>query len=416
MKIIALVGTFDSKGEEFLYAKGLIEQLGFGIFTIHAGTFTPLFEPDISNEEVAAAGGSSLQEIVETADRGFAADVMCKGLAALVPRLYAEGHFDGILSFGGSGGTTLATSGMRELPFGVPKVMVSTMASGNVSVYVGTSDIIMMPSLVDVAGLNKISRTVFRNAVMAVAGMVGYVDQCANETSETPDQEPVTDRPAIAATMFGVTTPCVSHAKNLLEKAGYEVIVFHANGAGGKMMEKMIDHGMFAGVLDLTTTEVCDDLFGGVLSAGPKRCEAAVRNRMPQVVSVGACEMMNFGHISTLPEKYAGRNIHQHNPANTLVRLTIEESEAVGRRLAEKWNEAQAEMTVLLPLEGMSMLDAAGKPFDGPQERAACYKAIKNGITNPLVHVIELPMNINDPAFSETAVQELLELLGGKEK
>ena len=406
MKTIALVGTFDSKGKEFQFAKTLIEKIGFKTFTIHAGTFAPLFEPDISNEEVAQAGGMPLADVVDSGDRGLAADVMAKGVAVIVPRLYEEGRYDGILSFGGSGGTTLATAGMRELPVGVPKVMVSTMASGNVSEYVGTSDIVMMPSLVDVAGLNKIIRTVIRNAVMAVAGMVGYADSLPEETGDASDT-----KPAIAATMFGVTTPCVSHAKELLEKAGYQVIVFHANGAGGKMMEKLIDQGMFSGVLDLTTTEVCDDLFGGVLTAGPHRCEAAIRQKLPQVVSVGADEMINFGHISTLPQQYAGRNIHIHNPANTLVRMTAKESAKLGRRLAEKWNTAQTEMTVLLPLGGMSMLDAPERPFDGPEERKALYSAIKEGITNPKVHVRELSYNINDQAFAEEAVDELLDLI-----
>ena len=407
MKTIALVGTFDSKGEEFLFAKTLIEKLGFRSFTIHAGTFDPEFEPDVSNEEVALAAGTELAAVTASGDRGYAADVMAKGLAVLVPRLYEEGRFDGILSFGGSGGTTLATAGMRQLPLGVPKVMVSTMASGNVSEYVGTTDIVMMPSLVDVAGINKINRQIFCNAVMAVAGMVGYSDQAKEmSAAETTDV-----KPTIAATMFGVTTPCVSRAKDLLEQAGYDVIVFHANGAGGKMMEKLIDQGVFTGVLDLTTTEVCDDLYGGVLTAGPHRLEAAIRQKLPQVVSVGADEMINFGHVSTLPKQYSDRNIHIHNPANTLVRMTAEESAGLGRRLAEKWNAAQTEMTVLLPLGGMSMLDAPGRPFDGPEEREALYNSIKEGITNPKVRVKELSYNINDEAFAETAVNELLDLI-----
>ena len=404
MKAIALVGTFDSKGEEFLYAKNMIEQLGFKAFTVHVGSFEPAFVPDVKNSEVAAAAGADIQAVI-AGDRAYAADVMARGLSVLIPRLYEEGRFDGILSFGGSGGTTLATAGMRELPFGVPKVMVSTMASGNVSDYVGTSDIIMMPSLVDVAGLNKISRRVFKNAVMAVAGMVGYTDKLPEEMPQADD------RPAIAATMFGVTTPCVTRAKELLEEAGYKVIVFHANGAGGKMMEKMIDEGIFAGVLDLTTTEICDDLYGGVLTAGPHRCEAAVRQGLPQVVSVGACEMINFGHISTVPEKYAGRKIYEHNPANSLVRMTAAESEGLGARLAEKWNKAKTEMTVLLPLGGMSMLEAPGKPFEGPDERSALYRSIKEKLANPLVRIRELPYNINDDEFAGAAADELLRLM-----
>ena len=307
MKTIALVGTFDSKGEEFLFAKTLIERLGLKALTIHAGSFAPFFVPDVSNEEVAAAAGVKLAEVADTKDRGYAAEVMARGLSSLIPRLYEEVRFDGILSFGGSGGTTLATAGMRALPFGVPKVMVSTMASGNVATYVGTSDIVMIPSLVDVAGLNKISRTVFARAVCAVAGMVGYEEKAAEGIAEAAAGEE--DKPAIAATMFGVTTPCVSLAKELLEEAGYEVIVFHANGAGGKMMEKMISQGVFAGVLDLTTTEVCDDVHGGVLSAGPHRCETAISAGLPQVVSVGACDMINFDHVSTVPGQYKDRNL-----------------------------------------------------------------------------------------------------------
>ena len=408
MKTIALVGTFDSKGEEFLFAKNQIEKLGFRAFTIHAGSYGPLFEPDVSNEEVAAAAGADLQKIAASG-RAYAADVMCRGLEILIPRLYENGCFDGILSFGGSGGTTLATAGMRALPFGVPKVMVSTMASGNVSEYVGTSDIVMMPSLVDVAGINRISRTVFSNAVMAVAGMVGYADRLPEPGADGGDND---ERPMIAATMFGVTTPCVTQAKKLLEEAGYQVIVFHANGAGGRMMEKLIDQGVFAGVLDLTTTEVNDDLFGGVLTAGPHRLEAAVRQRIPQVVSVGACEMINFGHVSTVPEKYAGRKYYEHNPANTLIRMTVEESGILGSRLAERWNGAQTEMTVLLPAEGLSMLDAPGKPFDGPAEREALFEAIRAGLTNPKATILELPYNINDPEFAQRAVRELLDLMG----
>ena len=222
-------------------------------------------------------------------------------MRVIVPKLYKEGRFDGILSFGGSGGTSLVTPAMRALPIGVPKLMVSTMASGNVAQYVGTSDIVMMPSIVDVAGLNKISRTIFRNAILAIAGMVGLADQLPEE-QEDP-------KPLIAATMFGVTTPCVDRAKAYLEARGYEVLVFHCTGTGGKTMEALIEAGFFKGVLDLTTTEWCDEVVGGVLSAGPTRCEAAIKTGTPQVVSVGALDMVNFGPFDTVPDQYSSRNL-----------------------------------------------------------------------------------------------------------
>ncbi|MBQ9377600.1 MAG: Tm-1-like ATP-binding domain-containing protein, partial [Schwartzia sp.] len=273
MKTIALAGTFDTKGKEFLYAKGLVEELGLRALTIHTGVFEPEFTPDVGNEEVAAAAGKDIREIVKRKDRAMATEALSEGMKKLIPKLYKEGRFDGILSFGGSGGTSMATPAMRELPIGVPKVMVSTMASGNVSQYVGTSDIVMMPSIVDVAGLNKISKRIFSNAVLAVVGMVEGRDRLKPDTAES--------KPLIAASMFGVTTPCIDQAKAYLEKEGYEVLVFHATGTGGKTMESLIDAGFFAGVLDMTTTEWCDEVVGGVLAAGPDRCGAAVRHRIP---------------------------------------------------------------------------------------------------------------------------------------
>lgn len=403
MKTIAIAGTFDTKGKEFLYVKGLVEELGMRPYMIHTGVFRPAFEADVDNGEIAAAAGYDIAQIAERKDRAMATEALSRGMQRLVPKLYEEGKFDGMISFGGSGGTALVTPAMRALPIGVPKVMVSTMASGNVAQYVGTSDIVMMPSIVDVAGLNKISRTIFRNAVLAISGMVGLTDKLKEEAEE--------HKPLVAATMFGVTTPCVEQAKSYLEERGYEVMVFHATGTGGRTMESLIDAGFFTGVLDLTTTEWCDEIVGGVLSAGSARCEAAVRNKVPQVVSVGACDMVNFGPIDTLPEKFSGRCLYKHNPTVTLMRTTKPENAKIGAKLAEKWNQAESDMMVILPKRGVSMIDAEGQPFNGPEERQALFDALKEGISNEHVSIVELDCHINDREFSERAAQELIMLM-----
>lgn len=403
MKTIAVAGTFDTKGAEFLYVKGLMEKLGLTPFMIHTGVFEPAFEVDVTNREIASAAGYDIADIAARKDRAMATEALSKGMEILVPELYGKGKFDGILSFGGSGGTSLVTPAMRALPIGVPKVMVSTMASGNVSQYVGTSDIVMMPSIVDVAGLNKISKTVFKNAVLAIAGMVGMGEKLTEEEEDT--------KPMIAATMFGVTTPCVDHAKACLEEKGYEVLVFHATGTGGRTMETLISAGFFEGVLDLTTTEWCDEIVGGVLAAGNARCEAAVKCGVPQVVSVGACDMVNFGPMDTVPVEFASRNLYKHNPTVTLMRTTVEENKKIGEALSSKWNQAKSKMAVLLPANGVSMIDADGQPFDGPQERRMLFESIRAGIDNENVEVIEAEHNINDREFAELAAQKLLELM-----
>ncbi|MCR4891772.1 MAG: Tm-1-like ATP-binding domain-containing protein [Lachnospiraceae bacterium] len=402
MKTIAVIGTFDSKGPEFLYVKGLIEDLGLKAYMIHSGVFEPAFTPDVSNAEVAAAAGYDIKEVAAKKDRALGTEAMSKGTAAIVPKLFQEGKFDGIISFGGSGGTSLATPAMRALPVGVPKVMVSTMASGNVAQYVGTSDIVMMPSIVDVAGLNKISKKIFKNAVCAVAGMVTL----GEEKTEAGEEKPL-----IAATMFGVTTPCVDQAKAYLEDKGYEVLVFHATGTGGRTMEALVDAGFFTGVLDLTTTEWCDEVCGGVLSAGPDRCSAAVKAGIPLVTSVGACDMCNFGPMETVPEKYKDRNLYKHNPTVTLMRTTPEENVEIGKNLADKWDKASREIVILLPKKGVSMIDAEGQPFDGPKERETLFATIKENIANDKVKICEMDNNINDQDFALTAAKELIRLI-----
>lgn len=400
MKTVAIVGTFDSKAEEFLYAKKLFEKLGLHTLTIHCGIFEPGFVPDISNNEVAAAAGENIAELAAQKDRAKGTQAMARGLAALAPQLYRAGKFQGILSFGGSGGTAIATPAMRALPVGVPKLMVSTVASGDTRPYMGESDVIMMPSIVDVSGLNSISLQIFSNAVKAMAGMLKY-------EAELPEG----DKPLIAATMFGVTTPCIETARKIMEEAGYEVLVFHATGTGGRTMEHLIDAGYFAGVLDLTTTEFCDELMGGIFPAGPHRLEAAGRKGVPQVVSVGALDMVNFGPYDQVPQKYSARNLYRHNPTITLMRTTAEENQRMGRLIAQKLNAAKGPTSLLFPLGGVSSIDREGQPFYGPRENAALFEALRNNIDPAAVELVEISGNINDKAFARAAAEKLLAYL-----
>lgn len=399
MKTIAIIGTFDTKGTELDFIRKLVQEQGLNTLCIHTGAFEPLFTPEVSNTEVAAAVNVSIEEIREKKDRAFATDVMSRGAEKLVPELFTQGRFDGIISIGGSGGTSMATPAMRALPVGVPKVMVSTMASGNVAQYVGTSDIVMFPSVVDAEGLNAISMEIFSNAVNAVVGMV-------------KNKKPIehVNKPLIAATMFGVTTPCIKTAKSYLEEQGYEVLVFHATGTGGKTMEALVRGGFIKGVLDITTTEWCDELFGGVLSAGPHRLEAAGQCGVPQVVSVGALDMVNFGPIDTVPEKYCGRNLYKHNPTVTLMRTTVEENVKLGEVIADKLNSAKAPTVLMLPLRGVSAIDGDGQPFDGPEEDKALFDTLRKNIGKN-VELIEVDANVNDDEFSLAAAKKLVSLM-----
>lgn len=405
LKTIALAGTLDSKGQEFLYVKELIESLDIKVLTINTGVFEPMFEADISNAQVAAAAGKDINEIVSKRDRAYATEVLAKGMELLLPKLYEEGKFDGILSFGGTGGTSIVTPGMRALPIGVPKVMVSTVASGNTEPYIGTSDLIMMPSIVDVAGLNVISTKIFTNAVFAIAGMVKF----ENKTE-------VEKKPLIAASMFGVTTPCVNHAKQYLEERGFEVLIFHATGVGGRTMENLICNGFIDGVLDITTTEWADELIGGVLAAGPHRLEAAARNQIPQVVSVGALDMVNFGPYNSVPKQFAGRNFYKHNPTVTLMRTTIEENEKIGGVIAEKLNLSQNDTVLMLPLKGLSGLDVEGQSFYGPDEDTMLFNTLRKNVNQNKVEIIEMNTDINSKEFAEAAAEKLLQLLKEKKE
>ena len=401
MKTIAIIGTFDTKGREFKYIKDLIEQQDVKTLCIHVGVFEPIFTPDVTNREVAAAVGEDIDRIAARRDRAMATEILSKGIEKLLPQLYREGQFDGVISIGGSGGTYMATPAMRALPVGVPKVMVSTMASGNVSQYVGTSDIIMVPSVVDAEGLNEISMRIFSNAVNAVVGMV-------KNRIELPDS----GKPLIAATMFGVTTPCIKAAKEYLEEQGYEVLVFHATGAGGRSMEALIEAGFIKGVLDITTTEWCDELYNGVLRAGPHRLEAAGKNGVPQVVSVGALDMVNFGPYDTVPQENLSRNLYKHNPTVTLMRTNVEENIGLGKVIAEKLNMAQSPTVLMLPLKGVSGIDGEGQPFYGPEEDEALFRTLRENVDSR-IPIIEMDNNVNDREFALAAAKKLIELMNG---
>ncbi|MFB4167276.1 Tm-1-like ATP-binding domain-containing protein [Virgibacillus sp. JSM 102003] len=400
MKTIALVGTFDSKGKEYLYVKELINSLGLATVTVHAGVFEPEFVPDVTNAEVAAAAGEDISEIAAQQDRSRATAVLSRGMEVLLPKLYNEGKFDGVLSFGGSGGTSIAAPAMRALPIGVPKIMVSTVASGNTEPYVGTSDLIMMPSVVDVAGLNTISTKIFTNAVFSIVGMVNYENNAEVEK-----------KPLIAATMFGLTTTCVNYAREYLEAKGYELLVFHATGVGGRTMEQLISDGYVDGVLDLTTTEWADELMGGILNGGPNRLEAATDNDVPQVVSLGALDMVNFGPFESVPRHYEGRNFYKHNPMITLMRTTVEENKKLGEIIAEKLNRANGNTILMLPLNGLSGLDIDGQHFYGPEEDKMLFDTLKANIDSSKVEIIEIDTDINNQEFAETAAEQLVQLL-----
>ena len=400
MKTIAIAGTFDTKGRELKFIKELVEEQGLATLCIHTGVFEPLVAPDVTNADIAAAVGADINAIIEKKDRATATDVLSRGMEALIPKLYAEGKFDGIISIGGSGGTSLATPAMRALPIGVPKVMVSTMASGDVSPYVGTSDIIMIPSVVDVEGLNDISRKIFSNAVNALVGMVQNQKEIKGD-----------GKPLLAATMFGVTTPCIKTAKEYLEAQGYDVLVFHATGTGGQCMESLIDGGFIKGVLDITTTEWCDEVVGGVLSAGPNRLAAAGKAGIPQVVSVGALDMVNFGPWETVPAQFKDRNLYKHNPTVTLMRTTGEELAVIGGKIAEKLNAATGKTVMMLPLKGVSAIDVEGAPFYDAEADKVLFDTLREKLADN-VELIEMDNAVNDDDFALAAAKKLIELLG----
>ncbi len=398
---VLLVGALDTKGVEYAFVKDLIEAAGLETLVVDFGVMgQPAFEPDVSRTEVASAGGGDLAYLASGTHKDEAMRTMAQGLASVVERLYAEGRFDGVLGMGGSGGTSIATAAMRTLPVGVPKLMVSTVGGGDVSAYAGSKDITFMPSVVDVAGINRLSRAIYANAAGAIAGMV-----------KTEAEATARERPLIAASMFGNTTAAVDHARGLLEAEGYEVLVFHATGSGGRTMEDLISDGYIAGCLDMTTTELADDICGGVFSAGPDRVQAAPRQGIPTIVVPGCVDMANFGGIETVPDHYRARTLYEWNPEVTLLRTNAEENRQMGVMLAAAANAGQAgKVSVLIPLGGVSMLDSDGDRFWDPDADQACFDALKNDLRAD-IPLIEVDANINDPVFAEKAVAVLLEML-----
>jgi uncharacterized protein (UPF0261 family) len=399
-KTVAILGTLDTKGEEFAYLRAQIESAGLRTLVIDAGVLgRPTLAPDITSEELALAGGVELADLQSANDRGQGVATMARGATVVIRKLYDEGRIDGVISLGGSAGTTIGTAAMRALPVGFPKVMVSTLASGDTRPYVGTKDITMVHSVVDIAGLNVLSRRVLSNAAAAIAGMVKH-----------EEANPENSKPLLAATMFGVTTPCVTAARRILEDHGFEVLVFHATGSGGLAMESLIADGYIDGVLDITTTELADELAGGVLSAGPHRLEAAGLKGIPQVVCPGAIDMVNFGPIDSVPEKYKDRLLYRHNPNVTLMRTTPEECAVLGKTTAEKLNRARGPVTFIMPLRGVSAIDVTGAAFHSPVADRSYHDALKAHL-DPHVRLVELDANINDEIFSSQAAHALLEMM-----
>jgi uncharacterized protein (UPF0261 family) len=397
-RTVAILGTLDTKGVEYKFVKDRIEADGVSTLVIDVGVGgQPTFTPDICASEVAKAAGVDLNDLIKERDRGRSIAIICEGAAAIVKDLYQRGKFQGLISLGGSGGTSIGTAAMQALPTGVPKLMVSTMASGNTRPYMGTKDITMMPSVVDIAGINRLSRQILANAAGAIAGMVKV-----NVKAETES------KPLVAATMFGVTTPCVTQARAILESAGYEVLVFHATGTGGRAMEGLIRDGFIKCVLDVTAAELADELVGGVLNAGPNRMEAAGELGIPQVIVPGALDMVNLGPPETVPDKFKGRRFYQHNPTVTITRTTGDENAQLGKIIAEKLNRAKGPTTVVIPKKGFSAYDSEGQPFYDTETDAAFVKSLKSNLGEQ-VKLIEMDNHINDEQFARTIANLLLD-------
>lgn len=396
MPTVVLLGTFDTKAPEYAFLKEKVETFGCRVITVNAGVMgDPTYEVDFRRREVAEAAGADLEALAAAGDRGASVAAMAEGAATLLRRLHAEGRVDGVLGAGGSGGSSIISHAMRALPVGVPKVLVSTVASGNVRPYVGSSDIAIMYSVVDVAGINAISSQVLTNAAAAVCGMAR-----AGGASAKPL------KPVVGATMYGSTTPCVNHARAWLEAAGYEVLVFHATGTGGRSMEALMESGHITAALDVTTTELMDEVAGGILTAGPDRLEMAGSLGLPQVVSLGAVDTITFTPPETVPSGYRERNVYVHNPAVTLVRSNAEENARFGRVLSEKLNAATGPVTLFIPLRGTSQYAVAGGVFEDETADEALRSSLKAHLDSS-VEVVEIDAHINDPEFGEAMAEKL---------
>jgi uncharacterized protein (UPF0261 family) len=398
---VVLVGTLDTKGREYAFLRERLLAAGVDVIVVDAGVHEPVgLEPDVGRAEVARAAGADVRALAAAGDRGAAVTAMGAGAEAVVRDLFARGRLDGIAALGGSGGSSIAARAMQALPVGVPKVLVSTLASGDTRPYVGAVDVTMMYSVVDISGVNRVSARIIANAAAAIAGM---------SRAEAPALD---GKPLVGATMFGVTTPCVTRARERLEELGYEVLVFHATGSGGRSLEALVKDGFLAGVLDVTTTELADELVGGVLSAGPDRLEAAGAAGVPQVVSLGALDMVNFGPRETVPPQFEGRNLYVHNPTVTLMRTTEEECAELGHLLGRKLAAAASPTAVFVPLGGVSMIDVPGQPFHDADADAALLAALKEEIDGR-VELHEREEDVNDPAFAVAMADRLHELIRG---
>ena len=397
MSAIVVLGTFDTKGEEHAFVADRIRERGYAVLTADVGGFgDATWTADFRPEQIAIEAGIDLAELRARRDRGAMVDAMAGAAAALLTRLAAEGRVAGVVSLGGSGGTAIGTAAMRALPLGIPKVMVSTIASGNVGQYVGDKDILMMPSIVDVAGLNRFSRGVYRRAAAVVCAMA---DAASVEEADA--------KPLVVASMFGNTTACVERARAQLEEAGFEVLVFHATGTGGRAMESLIESGTVSGVLDITTTEWADELIGGVLGAGRTRLEAAARNGVPAVIAPGCLDMVNFGPPDSVPPRFKGRRFYQHNAQVTLMRTTSEECAALGQIIAHKVNLSTGPATVLIPSRAISVISEPGQPFHDADADRELFGALRQHL-RPDLPLIEVNATINEPQFADACVAELL--------
>ncbi|OAB39921.1 hypothetical protein PMSD_02360 [Paenibacillus macquariensis subsp. defensor] len=397
---VVLLGTFDTKGTEYAYIQDRLQERGVHTILVDAGVLgDSQTATDFTHHDVAEAAGTSISELIASGDRGASITAMARGASVIVQQLYVEGRMDGILGLGGSGGTALVTQVMRALPIGLPKLMVSTMASGETRPYVGSTDITMMYSVVDIAGINRLSATILTNAAGAISGMVKM--KVPSFTSE---------KPLVGATMFGVTTPSVNVARERLEQLGYEVLVFHATGTGGASMESLIKDGFITATLDVTTTELADELVGGVLSAGPDRLCSSGEAGIPQVVSLGALDMVNFGPMETVPSKFKDRLLYKHNETITLMRTTPDECAQLGQSIARKLNASKGPVTLFIPLKGFSLIATEGQLFYDVEADRALIDALKEHLDQDVVEIIQIDTDINNPQFAEAMADRLHEL------
>jgi uncharacterized protein (UPF0261 family) len=399
---IIMLGCFDTKGEDFTFLRECILSLGEAVISINTGVMgtTKNFPVDFESDHVAGEAGQDIEAIRNKGDRGYAVDIMGKGAAKIISQLMAEGKVKAGIGMGGGGGTYIALSAMQEIPMGIPKLCLTTLAAKDLSRQIGSKDITLMPSVVDVAGLNKISKLLIRQAAAAICAMANVGDKMEDDSSAG----------SIAISMFGNTTACVNQCSELLKKRGYEVFAFHATGVGGRTMESLIRENLFDAVLDITTTELADELCGGICSAGPERLNAASEMGIPQVVVPGCMDMVNFAQLDTVPEIYKHRKLYSWAPDVTLMRTNVEENKTLGKSLAAKVNQSTSAAAIVLPMKGISQIDVEGGIFFQPESNKALFDGIKE-TAHEGVKVIEVDAHINDLAFSERLVEIMLALI-----